>query len=449
MDSKKCRKRRAQADQCQCKKRKRQIDGGRTQKSITALFGRPCPWSDIFAPASSTTILDVNNDCLENVFSFLNMEDLLNVADSNTYLRSSVISTLCRKHKIRTNMVKIDAAYFKTKCGVSIQIVNDSIVIWKPLQAFKFLRLVGQQMTQLYMRSGKNGKKIFIERCAKIMDYICEYCSDTLTSLKLWCGTDFNAMKTFTNLEHLSVSWTELNTSNLNETFPRLRTLSLSLSFFIMPGQTWIATKFNQLEELRIVATSPDILSENLVKQLIELNPGLRCLSLPCDFVPDAELLLVISRHQKRLETLKISYESWSCVRYKGAPFKFESVQTLHLTIGRASMDRFHSEMIKVFSFDKLKECSLTGWINYGCIRFALEIPTIETLHIESTCTFDLDANQLIGMLSKSQSINKFQITDAHGLDQLNELKDGMTVTTDWHTTIVDDSIIIERKQTN
>lgn len=281
MDSKRYGKRRAQIDQSQCKVERKTDVAAQTPTTPIAI-----------------TILNVNNDCLEKVFDLLSLEDLLNLADSNTYLRSSVLPVLRRKLKFEVKVVEIDIS----SNFVHSTIFDDVIAIRKPLAAFKTLRLFGQEIKYLSM---DNAHRFCNKLSWKIKDYVCEYCSDSLVSLEVVIGPDVKATKPFTKLETLSITRTAMCISNFNESFPVLRRLILN-QYRARPS--WVpimtATKFNQLEELSVDNDTAVKHVSSDVRKLVKLNRGLRCLSLATMGSNDWKLLKFVSRHLKHLETL-------------------------------------------------------------------------------------------------------------------------------------------------
>lgn len=276
MNSKKYQKRRAEADQTQPQKRKANVADS-SPRIIEA-----------------TTILDVNGDCLEKVFDFLNLEDLLNVSDSSTLLRSSVIPVLCRKYKIETKEVRIDVLRFHFYNN------PDTILVGKSLAAFKLLRLVGSEITYLSFEHSIRKKKLY----RRLLSQIAKYCSNSLISLHV-CDLPeaFNVTEPFPNLEVFMIGRSTFDILNFNRIFPNLRRLFLLKAPYIK--RRWLNIKFKHLEELYISHIS----RWSDLTRLLTLNTNLRSLSLPLGM--EIATLNIISQRQVRLEKL-VTSNTWN-----------------------------------------------------------------------------------------------------------------------------------------
>lgn len=147
-------------------------------------------------PNAPTKITDVNIDCLEKVFKYLNVKDLFNLAESNTWLRKAVQRVYKSK---KTNKVRMIRDY-----GSTLETIGEYIFVKRLNVQFRFLRYFGHFITCLdisYFRVPPN--------CCLILDqYINEYCAETLVKLSI-SDVDENTFKyltkPFTNIETILI----------------------------------------------------------------------------------------------------------------------------------------------------------------------------------------------------------------------------------------------------
>lgn len=89
--------------------------------------------------APQKAIFDVNYDCLERVFEFLDFRDLINVADANAHLKVAAKRVLVRKLERRLIILEVS-------------IYNNAIFIRKMLLAAKIIRLFGQCISGIQIK---------------------------------------------------------------------------------------------------------------------------------------------------------------------------------------------------------------------------------------------------------------------------------------------------------
>lgn len=332
------------------------------------------PENDV-AVASPMKILDVNNDCIEHVFNYLGLLDLINVAEASKHLRQVAIMFFA--HKYQRKIVKINAYKFRSNQFPSVEITNDTIFIHKPKPAFKVLRLFGGIIRNTTM-FGESSKQLDRE----ILIYINEYCSEALESFATNCGPDFTyavAKKPYINVEEVSIKFGRIGfvLSQFNDTFPEMRRLELIYTEFF--DHQRFATKFNQLEHLKIDfnATETTAFTRTDVKKLIRLNPQLQSLSISGDF--NVKFWEYIKEQLKQLKVLELSYGQDELHPHTSDPIRFECVEILTLHMGFS--DRWWSPE-RIFSFKQLKECTITSHLTNSWINFVIANPTIEKLNI-------------------------------------------------------------------
>lgn len=139
--------------------------------------------------AAVTAITDLNADCLEKIFSYLNFDDMLNVADSNKWLKKG--AELAFK-KLKKTRVVLNAW---TTDGDELRIKNLKTCI-------RVVRCFGRVISSLKVIYHDLAKhhRINLDR------YIVKYYAATLTELHLW-NSDKHTLKDAENhLQMLNVS---------------------------------------------------------------------------------------------------------------------------------------------------------------------------------------------------------------------------------------------------
>lgn len=124
-----------------------------------------------------TKITDVNSDCLEKIFEYLDIDDLLHVADSNKWLQISAGSVFC--HKFGQQKVQLTDIY--PKYGAVFQ-RDGTIVVGGLKTCLQLLRCFGEFVKNLDISFVDSTKKHHF-----LMDqYINEFCADSLIELRVY-----------------------------------------------------------------------------------------------------------------------------------------------------------------------------------------------------------------------------------------------------------------------
>lgn len=112
----------------------------------------------------STTILDLNDDCLETVFLYLSREELMNLHGSNSKFRLACESAFSRKFgKVQTLVSNVQGY------RVNMTVLKHSI---------KLLKTFGHCITKLVIH-------FKLEKISTLLEAIENYCGDTIKELEL------------------------------------------------------------------------------------------------------------------------------------------------------------------------------------------------------------------------------------------------------------------------
>lgn len=182
----------------------------------------------------STTILILNNDCLEEVFLYLSRNDLINLYATNSRLRCACESTFARKYgKIPTIVSNIQGN------RVNVQVIKSSI---KLLEAF------GHLMTKILI-------EFRLERIESLLEAIDNHCGDKINELELrHIGV---RVKEPSIVYGAGLQTLDAFLSRISEKFPNLHSLIFDYrnAFKLCPYLKSIARPIPSLTRLNIVGT--------------------------------------------------------------------------------------------------------------------------------------------------------------------------------------------------
>lgn len=174
------------------------------------------------------TIIDLAQDCQVEIFMYLSIEDLLNVADTNKQLKPAADIVFSRKFVQKTvqcNHVREMSDPFQT-----LDIFIDTYDSSKP-NTLRLLRSFGHLISKLstehiqQLNSRRHGSdEIFV-----VLSYINEYCSESLTEIEFyrinWVEASTWMKKPFKNIECIKFGRCIFNETNakIDCWFPSVR----------------------------------------------------------------------------------------------------------------------------------------------------------------------------------------------------------------------------------
>ncbi|XP_055312745.1 uncharacterized protein LOC129574581 [Sitodiplosis mosellana] len=357
----------------------------------------------------TTKIDDVNLDCLEHIFRFLHLEDLINVAQGNKHLKAAANMTFNHKFKMPIRLQNFNDV------GECITICNqrNAIIIRNLKFIFKFLRLFGENISIVEVwpndiRKAFKPEDIDIITYERILFYISEYCSKSLTSFTVIRHPDnvFIGMKNrFENVEIVETRMGNIASETLlqlESLFPRMRELRL---IFYRSKVEFI--KFPRLERLRIGIIGNNISNRENLVTAITLNAHLWGFELrdACD----PNIWKLISTEMRSLKYLHMFY---SFVHFKGfenTPIHFESVEELSLDLLRRNIE---PKLIGVLTFSRLKVCTFYFFSKHltPLLDFVAANPQIEKLVLFISLLNKNDLNTIGLAVEQYAALNPIQI---------------------------------------
>lgn len=258
-------------------------------------------------PLEQLKLTNINRDCLEHMFEYLNLCDLLNVADSSKSLR--VAAGLVYHRKFRQQTVQL----YQMISNLPGHIYNEhgTPYIGGLRTCLRFVRCFGSHISKLeitYCHSSRKDNN-YLDR------YVNEFCADTLIELnyvrKPTILLDI-PKKPFTNVQILRIIDSNLNYSmeEIVGWFPNLRDLRLHLNQIV--GSS-IEKKIPHLEHLSLTMDSTKkrtgIGHKNIIRA-VSLNPqlrGLYIMELDQEYLFKNLLEIASSLNPIRITSLTIS----------------------------------------------------------------------------------------------------------------------------------------------
>lgn len=243
-------------------------------------------------------LTDLNIDCLEHVFQYLNLSDLIAVADANQQLNTAANLIYVRKysakpvlfqgiHLSRNRRIKYEMDYF------------GNIHMGDLRTCLTYLRCFGHLIPNLTFRFTTSRDNAQHE--LRVIHYINEYCSGSLAEIGIKSGPigwELHFQKSFFKVGDVHLDRCQLGTEEaINRIFPRMQRLVLrrctheylsitstatnlkSVTYFSINGATLVdfPFSFGQLNTLNVgysVRLTTDFF------RFIEENPTIRSLIL-------------------------------------------------------------------------------------------------------------------------------------------------------------------------
>lgn len=225
-----------------------------------------------------TNILDVNDHCLEHILSYLELGDLLNVAQTSKLLLPVARTAYARKYGKKSVSVRTVRTL---NCVPKFEIVEKRIRVNSFSNRLKILRCFGGVISKLEIQYWGTSR----DQQVALDDYIRKYCAASVIKIdgNSSGATMPNFSKCFPNVQCLELH--ECNTANLTHT----------------------AAHLSLLEHLTIWNEEPQ--REKIPTNVIRSNPQLKSLKLHWNV--DLNLLRTCSEHLEELESLDFIIESW------------------------------------------------------------------------------------------------------------------------------------------
>lgn len=270
--------------------------------------------------ASLTKLTDVNDDCLEHIFLYLSLRDLLSIADSSKSLKTATDMAFARNFGGKKSKALIDSRTFRFEVnGYAVELNNP----------YRLLRSFGHLIRNLIIHESK------IQR---VISYVNEYCSESLTDIAFYkmSRDDFSGLKkSFVNVEVVSFMLCVLNwkSMQMNKCFPNMRTLK----FFRVDAQPrCIEVHFPNLKHLEIKGQLPA--PKKIVMNLFTLNPQLSRLVLNTNY--HTTMIRAAREYLPYLEQLDIRANRKDFTDFGDETVRFENLKVLTINYDDVMMTK-------------------------------------------------------------------------------------------------------------
>lgn len=265
----------------------------------------------------STTILGLNDDCLEAVFSYLSQNDLINVRDSNSKFRLACEGAFARKYARTETIVSNIQGY-----RVNVKVLKSSVklvqsfghIITKLVIEFK-MEKVATLLEAIEKHCGDNIKELELRHIGirvKMPSYPSQIGLEAMDSLLLKINDKFPNLKCI-RFDHQNLSKSCPYLKSINRHIPSLTSLSLIGPAFPYDDFLGIVQTNGQLESLTIIG-EPNAsiktdrsfeLTEDFVQLLDESLPQLKHLKITKVAADEIKALTELPRRFENLKSLE------------------------------------------------------------------------------------------------------------------------------------------------
>lgn len=327
-------------------------------------------------PNRAKTFVDVNIDCLEHVFKFLQFEDIINVAEANKDLK--LIAEIMFVQKLKSRMIVVDIDNMPPDSDINIY--DNAIHIRRSLLAAKIIRIFGQYVSEINLRITKNPVL-----SGKFIHHVNEYCHKTLNILH----TLGDHSKVFEELKHPFKNVEKFTSyegivgpgcEHFNRLFPRLRQLAFTDDTVFDSKYIWkqIPNLDSFVSYYSYSIPMYSCFDDKDLRKFIASNLQLQSLTL---VGYDPYIWEYVNAKLKDLKSVHVSFSPKLSEHFKGAPIQFDGVEECKVSCDGILGTR---NPIEVFSFKRLKKLTVKCFYNQleMWLDFILAHPTVEEVVI-------------------------------------------------------------------
>lgn len=320
-------------------------------------------------------ITDLPTDCLEEIFSKLELHDLLIAVDTSKLFNKIACDVF--KGKFGNNPVFIEMhrlKLFSDKLNrTTIGSVNDGL---------RFLRCFGHLIHTLEFDANECNKKC----CTAILRYVNEFCSDYLTELTVWTyrlNIFSEISKPFENVKKLALFYCGLETDQdyFKLWFPQMQCLDLDANKIVK--SQCIVGNFSELEEFSYkpnhsISDNPE---KQHLEQFVHLNRQLKAITL-IEYI-DATFIQYMSENLTGLKKLTINVNLYQIIATD-----FDISHTNFKNVNKFQLGLFDHPNIVIHkilpTFEQLEDFYAIGIDIDGLIEIFNKNPNISILKLVS-----------------------------------------------------------------
>lgn len=226
------------------------------------------------------SIMNIHYACLEYIFEYLDLKDLLNIAHTCKRLQIAAVANFGDEHGKKCIILRFPINNELDKFFVGL---NDILIVGPKLQ-LPFLRCFGAKI--LHLDLDRQYQQYPRPILTKINDYINQYCTDTLNGLTIHRNHLIQFEKPFKKLEKLVIEGGVLGAEfpNFANLYPSLRRLEMQKVLF---EGDFIAVSLPHLVHLSI-----DITERSSSREILNANRQLQSLDFSAHSVEKNKISL-------------------------------------------------------------------------------------------------------------------------------------------------------------
>lgn len=405
----------------------------------------------------NTKLPDINVDCQEAIFQYLNFNDLLNIVDAHKDFLKAAGFIYSRLYKAKPIKINLSSCILKGHFGTHT-IKSDCIELSDYRICSQFISNFGDRIKKLSIKFNSLNKYFFD---GEVLAQTNKFCANSLVELRITDCQHFPSeafTQPFTEVRCLSMTNCKLpfGDDELYRLFPCLNRLELQGNTVMYPS--FIEHNIPELEHLSLNFKSNRLSSQNFLTALC-YNQQLSSLNLMTRI--DAALLHSISELSPNLRDLQFGITSGGSG--DEISINFRSVEKLTLTTGRNSFkgvsitfDQLRELVIKV---DDRYESDITDFITQNTLLTKLTIiaPSWNAIELTDfevvTLGESLNLTELIlkrchiSSNAASDLMNVCKMLRTFEFDQLYPEEElVLDVNDNWKWTIVNGSVQCERQ---
>lgn len=200
-------------------------------------------------PVALIKLTDINIDCLETIFKYLQFDDLLNIAHTNKALKAAADLAFASKFRNRKFILELSAAQ-----SVKVYQQATQIYVYDLGKCLQLLRCFGHFIRTISINFSSNWKYV--------LSYINEYCVESLQQMDFNLNEHIafnlsqNLRTPFANVGNVHFcNWPASSLEQIQIVFPNVRQLSIENCQLISP----IAINLPHLEHLVMNVSQSDV----------------------------------------------------------------------------------------------------------------------------------------------------------------------------------------------
>ncbi|XP_031641098.1 uncharacterized protein LOC116352549 isoform X2 [Contarinia nasturtii] len=320
-------------------------------------------------------ITDINQFCLEHICMYLDLKDLLNLADANKHLKLVTGAHFGRKCAGKSIIIdqRFSNAFPNFKSDQTYIMECDKIRIYNLKMSFQILRCFCPSIVDLELdyRYREIDKLPTSYRC--IIDYMHKFCVESVNRLVLHPASSLKYFtKCFENVEKLEIG--SLLENRLSSVFPNLKSLEFEDYSYVRAE----LDHFPHLYHLKIPLFNSKHNQKIAAASILRVNPQLKSLQIK---TANFDFFQENIEQLQNIESLHIDLQPYKNPQFNGNPLYFQNIKKLEMVF----IYSIYSGSIKPiipFSFDQLKEFGIGGIseFNDSIYVFLVTNPSIEKL---------------------------------------------------------------------